>query len=218
MVSEVRTTPRRVVVVNAGPRRDGNSAAMSQEVARGAADAGHDVVTVWLDDYVSDFVRDCRTCRDAAGNCTIGDRFRSLLFECVLPADAMVLATPLHYYGMTGRLKVFFDRLFCYTSGSAPSAPEVVSGLRDKRVLAVVSLEESYPGAVLSVTAHLQEITRYAHQQFLGVVVGVGNVRGEVARDPLDPLGRCYDAGQALFDTRFSDYRIDTPRASRVWT
>ena len=207
----------KVVVLNASARHDGNSATMSAEVARGAREAGHDVETLFLTDFVNGFLGDCRTCRDADGRCTIEDGYETILLDHVLPADAIVIATPLHYYGMTGRLKAFFDRLFCYTSGNAPGGEENLARLPGKRIALVVSLEEVYQGATLGLVAQMQELTRYNRQALVGVVVGVGNSRGEVVYDPGKPLLRCYEMGRRLFDVHFSDYRLDTPRSNKVW-
>ena len=51
----------------------------------------------------------------------------------------------------------------------------------------------------------------------VGVVVGNGNSRGEIVRDPSDPLSCARDLGAWLFDIRVTDYRLDTVRSNRVW-
>src|SRR6185312_6762621 len=105
-------------------------------------------------------------------------------------ADGIIFAMPLYFYGMPGRLKTVFDRLFCYTANSAPQQDEVVSGIMDKRVGVLISCEENYVGATAGVIAQFQELTRYLRQDLVGVVVGNGNSRGEIVSDPTDPLGR----------------------------
>jgi hypothetical protein len=62
-----------------------------------------------------------------------------------------------------------------------------------KRVAVVISAEERYEGASIGVRASLQELSRYLHWQLVGVVVGAGNRRGEMAailRRQLTPLAR----------------------------
>ncbi|MBL8532675.1 MAG: flavodoxin family protein, partial [Betaproteobacteria bacterium] len=49
------------------------------------------------------------------------------------------------------------------------------------------------------------------------VVRGIGNRRGEVARDPLSPVESARLAGARLQDLRCTDYRIDTERSMTVW-
>ena len=52
----------------------------------------------------------------------------------MLPAEAIILATPLYWYGVSGQLKTFLDRLFCYIAASEPESELFVSGLLDKRL------------------------------------------------------------------------------------
>jgi multimeric flavodoxin WrbA len=206
----------RVVAISSSPRLDGNSRLLCEAALAGAADAGHQVELVDLAGEVTGLLRDCRSCRGDDGRCTIGDGYEALL-DRVLGADALVLGTPLYWYGMSGALKTFIDRLFCFISGSHPDSHDVRSRLVGKRVGVVISAEESYRGAVLGLTASLQELARYLHWDLVGVVTGVGNSRGEVRRDPAGPVEAARALGGRLFDARVTDHRLDTVRPSTVW-
>jgi multimeric flavodoxin WrbA len=207
----------KVLVLSSSSRREGNSSVLAAAAAAGARSAGHEVVTVHLGDYVNGFLDDCRTCRLTSGECSIADRYSELLLDHLTPADALIIATPLYWYGMSGRLKAFFDRLFCYTSGSSPHSGVISKSLAGKRVALLIACEESYRGATLGLEAEFQELTRYLHQELVGVVVGIANSRGEIVRDPANPLDAAADLGRRLFDIRVTDYRQDTPRANRIW-
>lgn len=206
-----------VLAISSSPRRNGNSFLLAEAALKGVREAGHAAELVHLDDYLKGFLRDCRQCRDAEGKCTINDNFACLLQEKVLKADAIILATPLYWYGISGQLKTFFDRIFCYIAASYPAATEVVDQLCGKRIALMLSSEESYVGAPLGVLHEIQEYARYTHSTFVGVVQGYGNKRGDVLQDPSSPVNRAYDLGKRLFEIRVTDYRIDTPRAGSVW-
>jgi multimeric flavodoxin WrbA len=206
-----------VLALSASPRRDGNSFLLAEAAVEGAREAGHRAELVHLDDHVRHFLRDCRRCRDDAGRCTIDDGFEALLRERVLPADAIIFATPLYWYGIAGQLKTFFDRLFCYIALSEPEADMFCNGLVGKRLALMLSSEESYPGAPLGVFHELQEYARYTHSDFVGVVQGIGNKRRDVMLDPSDPLGRAHELGRRLADLRTTDYRLDTDRPASTW-
>lgn len=208
----------KVLALNASPRRDGNSSFLLDAAARGAESAGHEVTSLQLDDFVDGALRDCRTCRRTDGRCGIDDRYQTLLLEHIVPADGILIATPLYWYGMSGRLKTMFDRLFCHMSPGFPQSGAVLDGLPHKRVGVLIACEESYPGATLGLRAQFQELTRYLRQDLVDVVVGVGNSRGDVVRDPTDPLAAAASLGQRLFSARVADYRFDTPRAHSVWS
>ncbi|BCI54206.1 hypothetical protein NIIDNTM18_34840 [Mycolicibacterium litorale] len=209
----------KLLVISASPRHDGNSHALARAAIEGARGAGHDVEHVYLDDYVQRLLDNCRLCRSPHdGRCSLDDRYAELLLDEILPADGVVFAMPLYFYGMPGRLKTVFDRLFCYTANSAPERDRVMDGIVGKKVGVLISCEENYVGATHGVAAQFQELTRYLHQDLVGIVVGNANSRGEIVCDPSDPITRARDLGARLFDTSVTDYRIDTARSNRVWT
>jgi multimeric flavodoxin WrbA len=206
-----------VLALSSSPRRDGNSFLLAEAAVAGAREASHRAELVHLDDHIRHFLRDCRRCRDASGRCTIDDGFEALLRERVLPADALIFATPLYWYGVAGQLKTFFDRLFCFIAASEPDADAFVRGLIGKRLALVVASEESYPGASLGVIHEIQEYARYTHSAFVGVVQGIGNKRRDVVLDPGRPLDRARELGRRLSDLRSTDYRLDVDRPASTW-
>jgi multimeric flavodoxin WrbA len=209
--------PLRLLILIGSPRRTGNSATLAAAVRQGAEAVGTQVTVRFLDDCISGFLRDCRTCRGADGACSIADGFRDLLFEDFLPADGVVLCSPVYWYALSAQTKAFFDRTFCWYAASCPDSARVMTGMSRKRIGLVLAAEETYPGATLGIVHQLQEFTRYTHGEFVGVVRGVANSRGEVRRDPGDPLAEAERLGRELFTRGYTDYRLDTVRSGRVW-
>jgi multimeric flavodoxin WrbA len=208
----------KTLVISSSPREDGNSHALARSAIEGARAAGHDVEHAFLDEYVQRMLANCRRCRRVEDSrCSLDDRYEDLLVDHMLPADGIIFAMPLYFYGMPARLKTVFDRLFCYTANSAPQQQRVIDRIMGKKVGLLISCEESYLGATQGVIAQFQEITRYLRQDLVGVVVGNANSRGEIVRDPSDPLSCARDLGARLFDIRVTDYRLDTARSNRVW-
>jgi multimeric flavodoxin WrbA len=208
-----------VLILAASPRVDGNSRALATALMQGAQAAGHTAGLVDLNEVMTGgFLRDCRRCRRPDGMCSIEDGYYRLLRHEIAAADALVYATPLYWYGIAAVLKNFFDRMVCFVSGSFPQSEEMVAALTGKRVALLLASEERYPGASIGVLAQIQELSRYLRHEFVGVVNGVGNKRGEVACDPSDPLTAAAELGRRLFDLRYSDFRIDTERPNAVWT
>lgn len=209
--------PPRVLVLSSSPRRDGNSRRLAEALVEGSKAAGHATELVHLPDHVSGFLRDCRTCRDATGACTIDDGYRDLLLHKLLPADALVYATPIWWYGLSGVLKTFIDRLFCYIAFSYPDAERVAGQLMHKRAALLLSAEESNFSARLAIVQQMQELCRYLHHPLVGIVVGIGNKRGDVDRDPNGALASARDLGWRLFEIEVTDYQLDTERPASVW-
>lgn len=208
---------KKLLILVGSPRRAGNSAVLAAAVQRGAEAEGSQVTVRFIDDHISSFLRDCRACRLPDGECSIDDGFRRLFFEDFLPADGVVFASPIYWYGLSAQTKAFFDRTFCYYAASFPDSSRVVEKMSGKRVGLVLSSEETYPGASLGIVHQIQEYSRYTHSEFVGVVRGVGNSRGEVEGDPGTPTAAAERLGRTIFEQKYSDYKIDTPRSGRVW-
>jgi multimeric flavodoxin WrbA len=133
---------------------------LARAVLDGAGESWHTGALVDLGERVSGLLRDCRARRDANGDCTIDDGFAALLLDKVLQADGVVVATPLYWYGVSGALKTFIDRIFCFASACYPKAEDVCRRLPGRRLSAVISAEETYFGATLGVEGSMQKLTR----------------------------------------------------------
>lgn len=216
-MSDEMARSRRVLVLKGSPRRDGNSALLADAFADGAAAAGFTVSVISLDDHLQGFLRDCRQCRRADGSCGIEDGYQGLFLDMFLPAAAVAFATPVYWYGVSAQTKAFFDRTFCYYAASHPQSAANIRGMSNKRIGLLLASEETYPGASLGIIHQIQEYARYTRSELVGVVRGYGNRRGDVRRDPGDPLAQARQLGERIFEARYSDYHIDSARTGSVW-
>lgn len=207
----------KVLALCSSPRTDGNSRLLAESVLEGAAEAGHDCELVQLSDAIQGMLRDCRKCRLPDGRCAIDDGYRELLLDKVLPADGLVIATPLYWYGISAHLKAFLDRIFCYISASAPESEQTLGAIGGKTMALCISSEESYVGSRLGVLNQFQELERYLKWPLVGVVAGIGNSRGEVRKDPEDPIGAARRLGRELFEIQRVDYGLWEDRPNNVW-
>lgn len=100
---------KKVIVISASFRKNGNSDTLANEFARGAADAGNDVEIISLSGKQIAFCRGCFACQKT-GRCVIGDDAVGIE-QKILGADVVVWATPIYYYEMAGQMKTLIDRL-----------------------------------------------------------------------------------------------------------
>lgn len=208
---------RKLLVLVGSPRHDGNTAALANAVRRGAEAVGTEVTVRFLDDHVTGFLRDCRSCRGPDGECAIPDRYGSLLLDDFLPANGVAFCSPIYWYGLSAQTKAFLDRTFCYYASSYPRSAEVSRGMMGKRIGLVLASEESYPGAALGIVHQMQEFARYTGSDFVDVVRGIGNSRGEVIDDPRAPVAAAEHLGATIFTARYTDYRFDAERSPQIW-
>lgn len=100
---------KNVVIISSSPRKGGNSDTMADEFLRGAVEAGNTVEKINIRDMELKFCIGCLSCQ-RTGKCVLRDDMNAL-YDTVQNADILVFATPVYYYGMTGQLKTFLDRL-----------------------------------------------------------------------------------------------------------
>lgn len=100
---------KNVVIISSSPRKGGNSDTMADEFLRGAVEAGNTVEKINIRDMELKFCIGCLSCQ-RTGKCVLRDDMNAL-YDTVQRADILVFATPVYYYGMTGQLKTFLDRL-----------------------------------------------------------------------------------------------------------
>ena len=99
---------KKVVIVSSSPRKNGNSEILAFEAAKGVKDAGNEVEILLLRDKMINFCRGCLACQKLL-KCVIKDDMAEMI-EKVKTADAVIFATPIYYYEMSGQLKTFLDR------------------------------------------------------------------------------------------------------------
>lgn len=98
-----------ITIISSSPRKNGNSDVLAQEFARGARKAGHTVDKIDVREIDLKFCIGCLVCQ-RTGKCVLRDDIDAILPR-VQNADALVFATPIYYYGMSGQLKTFLDRM-----------------------------------------------------------------------------------------------------------
>lgn len=100
---------KKVVTISSSPRKGGNSDTMADAFLMGAIEAGNEVEKINIRDMELKFCIGCLSCL-RTGKCVLTDGMNEL-YDKVQHADILVFATPVYYYGMTGQLKTFLDRL-----------------------------------------------------------------------------------------------------------
>lgn len=175
-----------VLIIKTSPRLNGNSDALADEFARGAAEAGHMVETVSLVGREVAFCRGCLACQNTHG-CVIHD-YADEVRQKMHDADVIVWATPVYYYSVSGQMKTMIDR----------SNPLYGSDykFRDVYLLAAAAEDEATTvnGAV---TALEGWIACFERSRLAGVVFAGGvNERGDIAGHA--SLIKAYEAGRAV--------------------
>lgn len=100
---------KKVLVISASPRRNGNSDMLCDEFIKGAVESGATVEKVFTADKKIGFCKGCGVCNNTH-KCIINDDMSEILDKMV-ESDVIVMATPIYFYTMNGQLKTIIDRV-----------------------------------------------------------------------------------------------------------
>ena len=98
----------RVLGINGSPRRGGNTDLLLAQVMKGAEAKGAETKTLVLNDLKITPCQHCDACFEA-GVCRIKDDMQMVYTE-MGKADRIVLASPIHFLGLTAQAKAMIDR------------------------------------------------------------------------------------------------------------
>ncbi len=98
----------RVLGIAGSPRRGGNTDLLLNEVMRGAASRGAEVKTIILSHLKIAPCQHCDGCLET-GRCKVDDDMQTVYDE-LQRADRLVLASPVHFMGVTAQAKAMIDR------------------------------------------------------------------------------------------------------------
>lgn len=99
---------KKLLVIGASPRKNGNSNRLAEEFAKGARDAGNEAEVIYLYDKRIDFCKGCLVCQNTQ-KCVIQDD-ATILAGRMKEAEVLAFATPIYFYEMNGQLKTLLDR------------------------------------------------------------------------------------------------------------
>jgi multimeric flavodoxin WrbA len=99
----------KIVGIEGGPRKDGNTEKLVKQVLAGAQEAGCQTEFLKLADLTLNYCRGCGSCR-ATGQCVIEDDMDRVV-EAIQQSDVVVLGSPIYAWQVSGTTKVFMDRL-----------------------------------------------------------------------------------------------------------
>lgn len=97
-----------VLGIAGSPRRGGNTELLLDAALAGAAEAGAEVRKVVLSELAFSGCTSCGGCTDGR-DCVLRDDLAPV-YEMVDRADAIILASPLYFEGLSAFMKAFIDR------------------------------------------------------------------------------------------------------------
>ena len=172
---------KKILILNASPKKDGNTVALVDWFSQGARSEGADVEivrTAFLK-YKSLGCTSCRKCQTIGKyECCIDDDAKPVLAK-MAQVDIIVMATPLYFFGASAQLKLIFDRMFSLYKWDN-DAGTMQTPLKGKTLILLASAFENIGLDALEKPFALT--AEYTGMKFESVLVANAGVSGEIAK------------------------------------
>jgi multimeric flavodoxin WrbA len=112
----------KIVAVLGSPRLNGNSAHIAGYFLETARNLGAETQTFALNTLRYRGCQACMSCKKHSEVCVLKDDLTEVL-RAVREADVIVLASPVYYGDVTGQMKLFIDRTYCFLTPDFHTSP-----------------------------------------------------------------------------------------------
>jgi multimeric flavodoxin WrbA len=116
MKHKSKKTKSRIVILQGSPNAKGNTANLTDEIARGAIASGARVEKFFLQNLNIASCNACQSCQEPhAKGCVIEDDMDEI-YRATLQADAIVFACPIYWFTVSAQLKQVIDRFYAFVT------------------------------------------------------------------------------------------------------
>ena len=152
-----------IVVLSGSPRKDGNTARLTEAFIEGAAAAGKEISLFRVAGLHIGGCRGCGHCCKKPGNCIQNDDMQPIL-DALSKADALVLTSPVYYFGVTAQLKLAIDRFFALYK----------QGMPVKRAVLLMTCGDAGEAAAASSISMFRQISALLKWEEAGIIIAPG--------------------------------------------
>ncbi len=164
---------KRILGVMGSPRGGGNTHTLMRQIAEGVRDRGGEMDIISLKGLAVYECEGCHICWQSKP-CSRQDDMNPIYDE-IIRCDALVLGTPVYWYGPTALMKAFMDRFVYF------NCEENRRHIIGKRVGLVIPYEDTDPDTVAPVVDFFERSLAYLQMTMAGKVLAPGvTKRGEV--------------------------------------
>jgi multimeric flavodoxin WrbA len=180
-----------ILILKGSPREKGNSAMLADEVAAGAQSVGAIVESFYLHGLDIRPCDACDECMGTGGVCIIKDDMQSL-YPKLTAANAIVLASPIYWFTISGQLKLCIDRWYAFQASQWKE-------FFGKKVGIVLTYGDTdlYTSGGINAIHTFETMFRFLRMEIVGMVYGTVMDIGDVQKRP-ELMERAYKLGQKL--------------------
>jgi multimeric flavodoxin WrbA len=183
---------KRVLIVTASPRKNGNSTILALKAAEGVNAHGGEADVVPIGNLEIAPCNACDVCRvKPEGGCVIKDDMQPL-YQKIKDAQGIIFATPVYWFNVSAQMKLFIDRTYAVKDGD-----DYAFTGKDVGVILTFEDEDILVSGGINALRSFQDIFAYVKANLVGVVYGSADKAGAVqANGKL--LQKAYDLGRKI--------------------
>jgi multimeric flavodoxin WrbA len=188
----------KVLGITGSPRRGGNTDLLLAEVLNGAASRGAEVKTIILNDLNFIACQHCDACLKK-GKCKYRDDMQ-MIYRELEQADRIVLASPIHFMGITAQMKAMIDRCQALWARKYLLKLPPLGNRRERKGLFVSvagrKVANAFDGALITIKSLFVVLDVASAGELLFRDI---DEKGAIAKHP-DALRQAFLAGQGLVE------------------
>ena len=188
--------PKRVLILAASPRSNGNSTILALKAAEGVKAEGGEADVVRISNLKISPCNACDSCiaKPEAG-CVIKDDMQPL-YQKIKDAQGIIFATPVYWFNMSAQMKLLIDRTYAI-QGKGYWA---FTG-KDVGVILTYGDEDVFASGGINALRSFQDIFAYAKANLVGMVYGSADKAGDIQTNG-KLLQKAYDLGKKLVNPK----------------
>ncbi|HEX9915310.1 MAG TPA: flavodoxin family protein [Candidatus Bathyarchaeia archaeon] len=183
---------KRILILTASPRNNGNSTILALKAAEGVKAAGGEADVVPLGKLKIAPCNACDACRaKPETGCVIKDDMQPL-YQKISEAQGVIFATPVYWFNVSAQMKLFIDRTYAVHGEDGYA----LTG-KDIGVILTYEDEDVFASGGINALRSFQDICAYVKADLVGAVHGSAGKAGDVqANGRL--LQKAYDLGRKI--------------------
>jgi multimeric flavodoxin WrbA len=186
----------KVLGISGSPRLGGNTDTLLQEVLKGAESLGAETKTIFICDKRIAPCEHCDNCL-VLGDCKIPDDMHEI-YKQMSEADAIVIASPVHFLGLTAQLKAAVDRCQALWARKYKLKMPPLEEEKKRRGLFVSTGGRTAAGNFEPAIATVKALFATLDMEYEGALTFPGvDKKGEILKNE-DALKQAYEAGVKL--------------------
>jgi multimeric flavodoxin WrbA len=172
-----------IVILSGSPRKGGNTDHLAETFINGASAAGKQTTLFRVADLKIGGCLGCGHCFRKQGICVQKDDMLPIL-NALRKADALVLASPVYYFGVTAQIKLTIDRFFALLQ----------EGMPIKRAALLMTCGADTDKAAASSIGMFRQICDYQKWEEAGIIIAPrlhnpGEIKGRPELEQAKILG-----------------------------